>query len=519
MTLFYFLVGLRSRLNKKKRIGGILVRIESNTEKSANSFREKLVESVHALTFNDVILLPGWITVEPEEVNIETHITPAIKLNIPFVSSPMDTVTGEDLSIALARQGGIGFIHRNCDIETQVKMVKKVKRAESFIMTDVVTITPEKTVEEALNIMKGEDIHGLPVLNENEKIIGICTWRDVRFADPSLLIQDVMTKDVITATKDISSEEAKKLLHKYRIEKLPVIDEHEKLIGLITTKDITSKGKFPTATHDSEGALLCGAAISPFDLERAKALDKYTDILITDVAHFHSNNCFKAVKALLKEIETPLIVGNIGTYEAAVDCVTQLEGIQGVRVGIGSGSICSTAVVTRAGAPTLFATAQVADGIREVGSDIPIIADGGIKNPGDVTLALAVGASVCMMGNVFAGTKESPGRLVALEGRYYKQYYGMGSEAAKQKRYALDRYSKPSKTISEGVEGWVPYRGPLSETLQEFIGGLKASMGYAGAKEIAEMWTKTKLALVTQAGAKELAPHNIYLPGDTQPKS
>jgi IMP dehydrogenase len=481
------------------------------------SFREKLAESVHALTFNDVILLPGWITVEPEDVNIETRITPSIKLNIPFVSSPMDTVTGEDLSIALARQGGLGFIHRNCDIETQVKMVKKVKRAESFITPTPITITTEKTVQDALDIMKDEDIHGLPVVNDNEELIGICTWRDVRFANPTLLIQDVMTKDVITATKEISIDEAKKLLHKHRIEKLPVIDENKKLVGLITIKDITSKGKFPNATHDSDGALLCGAAISPFDLERAKALDKYTDILIMDVAHFHSINCFDAVKTLLKEIETPLIVGNIGTYEAAVDCATQLEGIQGVRVGIGSGSICSTAVVTRAGAPTLFAAAQVADGIREVGLDIPIIADGGIKNPGDITLALAVGASVCMMGNVFAGTKESPGRLVALEGRYYKQYYGMGSEAAKQKRYALDRYSKPSKTISEGVEGWVPYRGPLSETLQEFIGGLKASMGYAGAKAISELWTNTKLAFVTPAGAKELAPHNIYLPGEREP--
>ena len=482
-------------------------------------FREKLANVMQAFTYNDVILLPGWITVEPEEVNLETRITPFIKLNVPFVSSPMDTVTDSEMAIALARQGGLGFIHRNMDMDSQVKMVKKVKRAESFIMADVVTIAPEKTVEDALSIMKDEDIHGLPVIDENENIIGICTWRDVRFADPNLLVQDVMTKKVITAQKDISIEEAKKLLHQYRIEKLPVIDENEKLIGLITIKDLTLKGKFPDATHDAEGALLCGAAISPFDLERAKALDKYADILITDVAHFHSATCFDATKILLKEIETPLIVGNIGTYEAAVDCATQLEGIQGIRAGIGSGSICSTSIVTRAGSPTLFATAQVADGIREVGVDIPIIADGGIKNPGDVTLALAVGGSICMMGNIFAGTKESPGRLVGFEGHYYKQYYGMGSEAAKQKRYALDRYSAPAKTIAEGVEGWVPYRGPLSETLAEFIGGLKASMGYAGAKNIPELWTNTKLAVVTQAGAKELAPHNIFLPGEAQPKS
>lgn len=482
-------------------------------------FQNKLLEGIQAATFNDVILLPGWATIEPDEANVSTQITPQIKLRIPLISSPMDTVTEAEMAIALARQGGIGFIHRNCDLATQLDMVKRVKRAESYIMSDVITIKGDKTVAEAVEIMKTKDIHGLPIINSNQNIIGICTWRDVRFAEGNLLVKDIMTKDVVTAPKDISQTEAKKLLHKHRIEKLPVVGGDDKLIGLITMKDLILKGKFPNSTRDSEGTLLCGAAVSPFDLERAKALDEFVDLFITDVAHFHSDNCFKAAKIILKEVETPLIVGSIGTKEAALDCITKLEGIQGLRAGIGSGSICSTAVVTRAGAPTLFATASCADAVRETGAKLPIIADGGIKNPGDVALALAVGASVCMMGNIFAGTKESPGRLVALEGRYYKQYYGMGSEAAKQKRYALDRYSKPSKSIAEGVEGWVPYRGPLIETVQEFIGGLKASMGYAGATTIPEMWEKAKLAFITPAGSRELSPHDIFLPGGGQPKS
>ncbi|MHA1323175.1 MAG: IMP dehydrogenase [Candidatus Helarchaeota archaeon] len=484
--------------------------------KKYHNFRTKLTSGVHAATFNDVILLPGWTTIEPDEADVSTNITPSIRLNIPLVSSPMDTVTEDRMAIALARQGGIGFIHRNCTIEAQLSMVKRVKRAESYIMSDVITITGDNTVADALEIMNTENIHGLPVVDNGLSLIGICTWRDIRFAEKNLLIKDIMTKEVITAPKDISQQEAQKLLHKHRIEKLPVVDESNKLIGLITMKDLILKGQFPNSSRDTEGTLLCGAAISPFDLERAKTLDKYVDLLITDVAHFHSENCFKACKVLLKEIETPLIVGSIGTYEAAIDCITKLEGIQGLRAGIGSGSICSTAIVTRAGSPTLFATASCADAIRETGAKLPIIADGGIKNPGDVSLALAVGASVCMMGNVFAGTKESPGRLVALEGRYYKQYYGMGSEAAKQKRYALDRYSQPSKIIAEGVEGWVPYRGTLAETIQEFIGGLKASMGYAGARNIPEMWTKARIAFVTPAGSKELSPHDIFLPGGSQ---
>jgi IMP dehydrogenase len=304
-----------------------------------------------------------------------------------------------------------------------------------------------------------------------------------------------------------------KILHEHRIEKLPIIDEQRRVKGLITMKDITLKGTYQEAIRDEEGRLICAAAISPFDLPRAKALEKYVDILVLDVSHFHNKNCFEATKQILKEVNAEIVVGNIGTFKAAEDIISQLDGVAGLRVGIGSGSICSTSIVTRAGAPTLYATSQVADAVKQYGADIPIISDGGIRNPGDVAVAMAVGASCAMMGNVFAGCRESPGRLVAMEGRYYKEYYGMGSERARNKRFAQDRYSQPSKAISEGVEGWVPYRGPVKDIIAEFTGGLKAAMGYVGAATIPEMWEKAKLALITEHGAQEAAPHDVLRPG------
>ncbi|MDH5199935.1 MAG: IMP dehydrogenase, partial [Candidatus Bathyarchaeota archaeon] len=415
-------------------------------------FRDKFENAVHALTFNDVLLLPGWTTIEPSEAEVRSRATTRVELNVPFISSPMDTVTESEMAIALARHGGLGVLHRNCSAEQQVEMARKVKRAEALIIRDVVTVRPDLTIDDLLELMDRHGIHGFPVVDERDSIVGIVTWRDFRLADSSLRVKDVMTKQVITAGEEITLEEAKKVLHEHKIEKLPIVDDAGRVTGLITMKDITLKGTYPDAVRDEQGRLICAAAVSPFDLDRARALDEYVDIIVTDVAHFHNRNCFDAAKKILDEVSAEVVVGNIGTYEAAEDCLTKLDGIAGLRVGIGSGSICSTSVVTRAGAPTLFATSQVADAVKECGSDVPIIADGGIRNPGDIAVALAVGASCAMMGNVFAGTSESPGRLVALEGRYYKEYYGMGSAAARQKRYAQDRYSQPSKTINEGVE-------------------------------------------------------------------
>jgi len=467
-------------------------------------FRDKFRNADHALTFNDVLLLPGWTVIEPSEADVGSQATKKVMLNVPFISSPMDTVTESEMAIALARHGGLGVLHRNCTAEEEVDMARAVKRAEALVIRDVVTVKANATIDNLLGLMEEHNIHGFPVVDDGESIIGIVTWRDFRLADRNLKVSDVMTKEVITAGENISLEEAKSILHEHRIEKLPIVDDMNRVTGLITMKDITLKGTYPDAVRDEMGRLICAAAISPFDLERAMELDEYVDIIFTDVAHFHNKNCFDAAKKLLDSVTAEVVVGNIGTYQAAEDCLTKLDGVAGLRVGIGSGSICSTSVVTRAGAPTLYAVSQVADAVEEYGSDVSIIADGGIRNPGDIAVALAVGASCAMMGNVFAGTSESPGRLVALEGRYYKEYYGMGSAAARKKRYAQDRYSQPSKTITEGVEGWVPYRGGVAEIVSEFVGGLKASMGYVGARTIPEMHEKARLALVTEQGAKEL---------------
>jgi IMP dehydrogenase len=476
-------------------------------------FRSKFENAEKALTFNDVLLLPGWTTLEPSEAKVVSRVTRNIQLNVPFIASPMDTVTEAEMAIALAREGALGVLHRNCSAKEEVDMARKVKRAEAVIIRDVVTVGPETTVEELLKLMEEHNVKGFPVVEQDDRLVGIVTWRDVRLAESSLKVKDVMTEEVITGTEETGLEEAMKILHEHRIEKLPIIDEQRRVKGLITMKDITLKGTYQEAIRDEEGRLICAAAISPFDLPRAKALEKYVDILVLDVSHFHNKNCFEATKQILKEVNAEIVVGNIGTFKAAEDIISQLDGVAGLRVGIGSGSICSTSIVTRAGAPTLYATSQVADAVKQYGADIPIISDGGIRNPGDVAVAMAVGASCAMMGNVFAGCRESPGRLVAMEGRYYKEYYGMGSERARNKRFAQDRYSQPSKAISEGVEGWVPYRGPVKDIIAEFTGGLKAAMGYVGAATIPEMWEKAKLALITEHGAQEAAPHDVLRPG------
>ncbi|MEM4649656.1 MAG: IMP dehydrogenase, partial [Candidatus Bathyarchaeia archaeon] len=323
--------------------------------------------------------------------------------------------------------------------------------------------------------------------------------------------KDLMTKNVITAPYGISVEEAKEILHKHRIEKLPLVDENGELKGLITVKDILLRGRFPNASRDEEGKLLCGAATSPFDYERAEKLDKIVDIIVIDVAHFHNSKVFSATKKILSNVSADVVVGNIGTYKAAEDVITKLDKVAGLRVGIGSGSICTTTEVTKAGAPTLYATAQVAEAVKDYNAKIPIIADGGIRSGGDAALALALGASSVMIGNLFARCKESPGTLVAIGGRYYKQYRGMGSPSAMAKRFSIDRYSG-AKELAEGVEGWVPYKGEVETLVQELKVSLQAAMGYAGAKNIPELWEKAKLAALTSLGAQEASPHDVLLP-------
>lgn len=474
---------------------------------AVRSFLGKIIEALKVFNFDDLILLPGKSYIEPGEIDLRTRFSTNIPLNLPFVSSPMDTVTESEMAIALARQGGIGVIHRNCTVEEQVEMVKRVKRSESFIIRDVLTISPDLSVGDAAEYMKKHKISGLPVVEGDGKLVGIITGRDVRFTDPRIKIRDAMTKDVVTAHENISPEEAVDLMRRHKIEKLPVVNGDGRLIGLITYKDVALRNTYKDAVRDREGRLRVAAAISPFDVNRARKLSRVADALVIDVAHFHNENVISATKKLSKIIDVDLIVGNLGTKEGVLDAVSKVEEVAGLRVGIGSGSVCTTTQITRAGAPTLFAVAQAADALIELGAfeEIPIIADGGIKGPGDIALALALGASSAMMGYVFAGCKESPSPMTVIRGKYYKLHRGMGSPGAREKRMALDRYSQPAKGIPEGTEIWVPYKGDVSSVVAQLTAGLKAAMGYAGASTIREMWSKARVAW---------APPTILTPQD-----
>lgn len=478
-------------------------------------FYSKLSHASGVYTFRDFVLLPGRSDIEPSAVDLSINLTKEIRLNLPLISSPMDTVTEADMAIALARQGGIGIIHRNMSIEEQLENAKRVKRAESFIIRDVVTTSPDEKIENALEAMQQKNISGLPVVESGNKLVGILTKRDVNFADSSDRVSETMTKSVVSAHQDVTIDEAKKIMHRQKIEKLPVVDGENRLQGLITIKDVYSRERFPTAARDEQGRLVVGAAVSPFDLERAKALEKYVDVLVSDVAHFHNSNVIAAAKRMTNEVSIPFFAGNIGTLDGAKETINALDGrLAGIRAGVGSGSICITSEVTKAGAPTMFAVSQIAVAIQEAGLDIPIIADGGIRGPGDGSLALAAGASLVMMGNVFAGCTESPGGLIKIGGKYYKPYRGMGSMASRQKRFAMDRYNQPSKGIAEGVEGVVPYRGDVGAVVEEFAAGLRASFGYSGAGSIKDLWAKAKFGAVSSAGVEELKPHGIILPGE-----
>lgn len=478
-------------------------------------FRGKFSNAMIATTFRDVILSIGRSEVEPDEVDVQTSVTKGRKMKIPFISSPMDTVTESEMATSLARHGGLGVLHRNCTVEEQCEMAKRVKKAEALVIRDVVTVAPSTSIAEALALMEKHEISGLPVV-DNDKLVGILTGRDVRFADASLKVDNLMTRNVITAREGITIDAAKELLHEHRIEKLPIVGDDGKLSGLITIKDIILRRRFPDATRDDEGRLLCAAAVSPFDLNRAKELDKHVDILVIDVAHFHNVRVFEATRKLMKEVNAEVIVGNIGTFSAAEEAITKLDNVAAFRVGIGSGSICSTTAVTRAGAPTLFATCEVADAVHQYRAGIPIIADGGIRGAGDGAVALAAGASAVMIGNLFARCKEAPGTLLTIGGRHYKQYRGMGSPSARAKRYAIDRYSTPAKGLPEGVEGWVPYKGEGAAVLQELVAGLKAAMGYAGASSVSDLWEKATFLMISQYGEDEASPHDILLPSETE---
>jgi IMP dehydrogenase len=474
---------------------------------------EKIKEG---LTFDDVLVLPSKSDVIPVDAETSTQLSRNINLSIPIVSSAMDTVTESRMAIALAQQGGIGIIHRNLSIEKQAEEVDKVKRHESGMIVDPITMRPQEKIYEAKEAMKKYRISGLPITDENNKLMGILTNRDIRFETRlNLAIEKVMTKKLITVPLGTSLEEAEKLFHKHKIEKLLMVDEGFHLKGLITYKDILKKIQYPQASKDDFGRLRVGAAVGVTEetLERAKTLIKAkVDVLVVDTAHGYSSRVLQTVKMLRKEFpEEELIAGNIGTTEAAKELIEL--GVDAVKVGVGPGSICTTRVISGAGIPQITAIADVYKVAKE--KNIPIIADGGIKYSGDITKAIVAGASSVMLGNLLAGTDESPGEVVIYQGRSYKIYRGMGSvEAMKEggrDRYSQDLSLTESKLVPEGIEGRVPYKGSVANIIQMMVGGLKAGMGYAGSKSIDELQKKGKFIKISPAGTRESHVHDVII--------
>ncbi|MDK2917619.1 MAG: dehydrogenase [Candidatus Petromonas sp.] len=466
------------------------------------------------LTFDDVLLIPQKSNVLPKEVDVKTRLTKKIKLNIPIMSASMDTVTESRLAIAIAREGGIGIIHKNMSIERQAMEVDKVKRSEHGVIVDPFHLMPHNMVSDALELMERYHISGVPITDENKKLVGILTNRDIRFeSDFNKKISDVMTKDnLVTAREGITLEEAEKILRKWKIEKLPIVDDEGILKGLITIKDIEKAIKYPNRATDESKRLLVGAAVGITGdmMERVSALVKAgVDVITIDTAHGHSEGVLKAVEKVKSEYpDLQVIAGNVATAEATEDLIK--AGADAVKVGIGPGSICTTRVVAGIGVPQITAVYDCAEAAKKY--DIPIIADGGIKFSGDIPKAIAAGADVVMIGSLFAGTEESPGETVIYKGRSFKVYRGMGSLGA-MAAGSKDRYFQEDskKFVPEGVEGRVPYRGPLRETIYQMVGGLKAGMGYCGTPTIEDLKRNGKFIKITSAGLKESHPHDIYI--------
>ena len=466
-----------------------------------------------ALTFEDVLLVPQYSEVLPKEVSLESKLTRNIKLKIPMVSAAMDTVTEYRAAIAMARLGGIGIIHKNMDTENQAKQVTKVKKSESGIIIDPIFVHPDATLADAEALMSEYRISGVPVVDGHNKLLGILTNRDMRFEkDMKKLASEAMTHmPLITASKGISLDEAGDIMHKNKIEKLPIVDEEGFLKGLITIKDIKKRIEYPNSNKDSFGRLVVGAAIGVGQYDRAKALvDAGVDVLVLDSAHGHSKGILDTVKKIKETMEVDIIAGNIATAEATLALIE--AGADAVKVGIGPGSICTTRIVAGVGVPQISAIDECAEAARPHG--VPVIADGGIKYSGDISKALAVGASCVMAGSLLAGTEEAPGDTIMFQGRQYKSYRGMGSIGAMQKG-STDRYfqdgTAADKLVPEGIEGRVPFRGSISGIVHQMMGGLRASMGYCGSENIEMYWDKAEFVEITSAGLKESHVHDVII--------
>ena len=478
----------------------------------ADPFSEKL-RVPEALTFDDVLLRPKESRVEPDDADTATRVSTSVELTVPVLSAAMDTVTESELAIAMARRGGLGVLHRNMDVEEVVDEVERVKRADDLIIREVVTASPDQTVRAVDEMMDEEGVSGAPVVDEDGEVLGIISGTDIR---PYLEVGDrdqvreAMTDEVITAPEDVDARDALELMYEHKIERVPIVDDGNRLTGLVTMQGILQRREYDTAARDAEGRLRVGVAVGPFETERAAAVDEAdTDVLFIDCAHAHNRNVIDSARELAAGVEADVVVGNVGTREAAQELV---EFADGIKVGIGPGSICTTRVITGSGMPQITAVAQVADVASQ--HEVPVIADGGIRYSGDAIKAIAAGADAVMLGSYFAGTDEAPGRVVTMNGKRYKQYRGMGSVGAMQSGGG-DRYLKEAdeddEIIPEGVEAATPYKGSVENELFQLVGGMRSGMGYVGAGTIPEFKRRAEFVRVSPAGQTEGHAHDVVI--------
>jgi len=475
-------------------------------------FSEKL-RVPEALTFDDVLLRPKESHVEPDEAETATRVSQHVELTVPVLSAAMDTVTEAEMAIAMARHGGLGVLHRNLGVDEMAAQIEQVKRADELIIRDVVTASPDQTVRDVDRMMEEEGVSGAPVIDDGDEVLGIISGTDIRpylEVGESDAVEEAMTDEVVTASESVTAREALELMYEHKIERVPVVDGENRLVGLVTMAGILQRREFDDAARDAEGHLRVGVAVGPFEADRARAADEAgADILFIDCAHAHNRNVVDSARTIQETVAADVVVGNIGTREAAEAVVDFADG---VKVGIGPGSICTTRVVSGAGMPQITAIAQVADVASQ--ADVPVIADGGIRYSGDAIKAIAAGADAVMLGSYFAGTDEAPGRVVTMQGKKYKQYRGMGSVGAMNEgggeRY-LKEEPENEEFVPEGVEAATPYKGTLESELHQLVGGMQSGMGYVGADSIPEFKERAEFVRVSAAGQQESHPHDVVI--------